>query len=74
MNFYYKSTQGWSIGSVFLDFTGGSFSLLQMFLQSYNNSKSARGLPPPSGWRPRVGLSFLGHLPPGKVTHTPIPH
>ncbi|XP_073903291.1 cystinosin isoform X2 [Castor canadensis] len=39
MNFYYKSTQGWSIGSVFLDFTGGSFSLLQMFLQSYNNNQ-----------------------------------
>ncbi|KAM5273173.1 cystinosin [Ctenodactylus gundi] len=39
MNFYYKSTEGWSIGSVFLDFTGGSFSLLQMFLQSYNNDQ-----------------------------------
>uniref|UniRef100_H0W5A5 Cystinosin, lysosomal cystine transporter n=1 Tax=Cavia porcellus TaxID=10141 RepID=H0W5A5_CAVPO len=39
MNFYYKSTEGWSIGGVFLDFTGGSFSLLQMFLQSYNNDQ-----------------------------------
>ncbi|ERE68798.1 cystinosin-like protein [Cricetulus griseus] len=39
MNFYYKSTEGWSIGSVLLDFTGGSFSLLQMFLQSYNNDQ-----------------------------------
>ncbi|XP_010609681.1 cystinosin isoform X3 [Fukomys damarensis] len=39
MNFYYKSTEGWSIGGVFLDFTGGTFSLLQMFLQSYNNDQ-----------------------------------
>ncbi|XP_012868798.1 PREDICTED: cystinosin isoform X1 [Dipodomys ordii] len=39
MNFHYKSTEGWSIGSVFLDFIGGSFSLLQMFLQSYNNNQ-----------------------------------
>ncbi|XP_006761551.2 PREDICTED: cystinosin isoform X1 [Myotis davidii] len=37
MNFVYKSTEGWSIGNVLLDFTGGCFSLLQMFLQSYNN-------------------------------------
>ncbi|KGL84373.1 Cystinosin, partial [Tinamus guttatus] len=34
-----KSTEGWSIGNVLLDFTGGSFSLLQMFLQSYNNDQ-----------------------------------
>ncbi|XP_072796424.1 cystinosin [Vicugna pacos] len=39
MNFRYKSTEGWSIGNVLLDFTGGSFSLLQMFLQSYNNDQ-----------------------------------
>lgn len=45
MNFYYKSTEGWSIGNVLLDFTGGSFSLLQMFLQSYNNGESASRLP-----------------------------
>lgn len=43
MNFYYKSTEGWSIGNVLLDFTGGCFSLLQMFLQSYNNGESPRG-------------------------------
>ncbi|XP_045842299.1 cystinosin isoform X4 [Meles meles] len=41
MNFYYKSTEGWSIGNVLLDFTGGSFSLLQMFLQSYNNAPTS---------------------------------
>lgn len=39
MNFYYKSTEGWSIGNVLLDFTGGCFSLLQMFFQSYNNDQ-----------------------------------
>ncbi|XP_078235284.1 cystinosin isoform X2 [Pogona vitticeps] len=37
MNFSRKSTEGWSIGNVLLDFTGGAFSLIQMFLQSYNN-------------------------------------
>ncbi|XP_007443084.3 cystinosin, partial [Python bivittatus] len=37
MNFRRKSTEGWSIGNVLLDFTGGAFSLMQMFLQSYNN-------------------------------------
>ncbi|KAL7867247.1 hypothetical protein AOLI_G00150610 [Acnodon oligacanthus] len=39
MNYQRQSTEGWSIGNVLLDFTGGSFSLLQMFLQSYNNDK-----------------------------------
>lgn len=39
MNYCRKSTEGWSIGNVLLDFAGGSFSLLQMFLQSYNNGK-----------------------------------
>ncbi|KAM9176687.1 cystinosin isoform 1-T2 [Mergus octosetaceus] len=39
MNFRRKSTEGWSIGNVLLDFTGGTFSLLQMFLQSYNNDE-----------------------------------
>jgi len=36
MNFARKSTEGWSIGNIFLDFTGGSFSLLQMILDAYN--------------------------------------
>lgn len=35
-NFRRRSTVGWSIGNVLLDFTGGSFSILQMFLLSYN--------------------------------------
>lgn len=38
MNFRRKSTIGWSIGNVLLDFTGGSLSMLQMFLLAYNNN------------------------------------
>lgn len=37
MNYKRQSTEGWSIGNVLLDFTGGFFSILQMILQSYNN-------------------------------------
>lgn len=64
MNFRYKSTEGWSIGNVLLDFTGGSFSLLQMFLQSYNNGESAWRLPAHqwaggTGWRQLSGHLFL---------------
>merc|ERR1719334_1676194 len=36
MNFRRKSTVGWSIGNVLLDFTGGSLSMLQMIMDSYN--------------------------------------
>ena len=36
MNCRRRSTVGWSIGSILLDFTGGVFSILQMFLISYN--------------------------------------
>ncbi|XP_060081480.1 cystinosin-like [Ylistrum balloti] len=39
MNYKRKSTVGWSIGNVLLDFTGGSLSLLQMFLLAYNSGK-----------------------------------
>ncbi|XP_067287172.1 cystinosin [Pseudorasbora parva] len=39
MNYRRQSTEGWSIGNVLLDFTGGSFSLIQMFLQAFNNDK-----------------------------------
>ncbi|CAB4027218.1 Cystinosin [Paramuricea clavata] len=37
MNFRRKSTIGWSIGNVLLDFTGGSLSIVQMIILSYNN-------------------------------------
>jgi len=36
MNFRRKSTVGWSIGNILLDFTGGVLSMLQMFLIAYN--------------------------------------
>jgi len=37
MNYRRKSTAGWSIGNILLDSTGGSLSILQMFIISYNN-------------------------------------
>ncbi|KAE9420092.1 hypothetical protein Angca_006736, partial [Angiostrongylus cantonensis] len=37
-NFRRKSTVGWSIGNVLLDFTGGSMDILQMVLQCVNVS------------------------------------
>uniref|UniRef100_V9KDR6 Cystinosin homolog n=1 Tax=Callorhinchus milii TaxID=7868 RepID=V9KDR6_CALMI len=39
LNYQRKSTSGWCIGNVLLDFSGGIFSLLQMLLQSYNNEE-----------------------------------
>ncbi|CRK88705.1 CLUMA_CG002366, isoform D [Clunio marinus] len=36
MNYRRKSTVGWSIGNIILDFTGGLLSMLQMILNSYN--------------------------------------
>ncbi|OWA51055.1 Cystinosin [Hypsibius exemplaris] len=36
MNFRRKSTVGWSIGNVLLDFTGGVLSLAQLFVIAYN--------------------------------------
>ena len=39
MNCRRHSTIGWSIGNVLLDFTGGTLSILQMFLISYNYGK-----------------------------------
>ncbi|XP_053177742.1 cystinosin isoform X1 [Scomber japonicus] len=39
MNYRRQSTEGWSIGNVLLDFTGGTLSILQMILQSYNNDE-----------------------------------
>lgn len=39
MNYRRQSTDGWSIGNVLLDFTGGTLSILQMILQSYNNDE-----------------------------------
>ena len=36
MNYRRKSTTGWSIGNILLDFTGGVLSMLQMILNAYN--------------------------------------
>lgn len=36
MNYRRKSTSGWSIYNILLDFTGGVFSITQMFLLAYN--------------------------------------
>ncbi|XP_075147877.1 lysosomal cystine transporter cystinosin isoform X2 [Haematobia irritans] len=36
MNYRRKSTVGWSIGNILLDFTGGTLSMLQMILNAYN--------------------------------------
>ncbi|XP_055318367.1 cystinosin homolog isoform X2 [Sitodiplosis mosellana] len=36
MNYQRKSTIGWSIGNVLLDFTGGMLSMMQMILNAYN--------------------------------------
>ena len=47
MNYQRKSTEGWSIGNILLDFTGGLFSLLQMIFLSinYNDWTSIFGSP-----------------------------
>ena len=44
MNYKRKSTVGWSIGNVLLDFAGGALSILQMILISYNYSKFNNGV------------------------------
>ncbi|KAL4710552.1 hypothetical protein ACJJTC_008954 [Scirpophaga incertulas] len=36
MNYKRKSTEGWSIGNICLDFVGGALSVLQMALNAYN--------------------------------------
>lgn len=36
MNYRRKATTGWSIHNILLDFTGGTFSLAQMFFIAYN--------------------------------------
>ena len=43
-NYRRKSTIGWSIGNIFLDFTGGSLSMCQMFLLAYNYGKKILSL------------------------------
>jgi len=58
MNFYRKSTVGWSIGNVLLDLSGGVLSFLQMFLLAFhsNNWESFYGNPT------KLGLSIISIL------------
>ena len=39
LNYTRKSTEGWSIANVLLDFTGGALSVLQMIINGYNYGK-----------------------------------
>jgi len=55
MNYIRKSTIGWSIGNVLLDFTGGVFSFLQMFLQYLNEGDSSIFKSDPV----KLGLAFF---------------
>lgn len=47
MNHKRKSTEGWSIGNILLDFTGGMLSVIQMFFlaTNYNDWSSIFGSP-----------------------------
>ncbi len=58
MNYKRKSTEGWSIGNILLDFTGGVLSVLQMFLLAinYDDWSSIFGSPT------KFGLGFFSIL------------
>lgn len=53
LNYRRKSTEGWSIENILLDFTGGSLSMLQMIIDGYNYG-NILGLP-------YISLSLLQH-------------
>ncbi|GAA5917659.1 hypothetical protein JCM6882_003425 [Rhodosporidiobolus microsporus] len=55
INYKRKSTEGWSIGNILLDFTGGSLSLAQLVLDSWIDN-DWRGI---TGNPGKLGLSFL---------------
>ncbi|KAK3856594.1 hypothetical protein Pcinc_037090 [Petrolisthes cinctipes] len=54
-NYKLRSTEGWSIWQVILDFTGGSLSILQMFLLAANYDDWKSVLTDPS----KLGLGLL---------------
>jgi cystinosin len=58
MNYKRKSTEGWSIGNILLDMTGGVLSVLQMFLLAgnYDDWSSIFGSPT------KFGLGFFSIL------------
>ena len=41
MNFLRKSTDGWSIGNILLDFSGGIANYAQMMMQSIDQGQSS---------------------------------
>ncbi len=43
LNYKNKSTSGWSIGNVTLDFCGGMFSLLQLIIEAIGNGRPIIG-------------------------------
>lgn len=56
LNYQRQSTQGWSIGAILLDFSGGMLSFFQMFLLSiYENDWSQFE----GGNIPKLGLSVI---------------
>nr|ACO14789.1 Cystinosin homolog [Caligus clemensi] len=55
MNYQRKSTLGWSIGNVLLDFTGGILSIGQMLVDAYNFSDWGSLLGDPT----KMGLGFF---------------
>ena len=58
LNYKRKSTQGWSIENVALDFTGGTLSILQLFLDSYLDRPDAPFVGV-KGDLPKLGLGLL---------------
>ncbi|CAL8102951.1 unnamed protein product [Orchesella dallaii] len=58
LNWYRKSTSGWSIGNVLLDFTGGIFSLTQMIFIAFNHNDWASFF----GDLTKFGLGFFSIL------------
>jgi len=58
MNFRRKSTVGWSIGNILLDFTGGSLSIIQMILIAHNNDDWSSIFGDPT----KFGLGFFSVL------------
>jgi len=58
MNFRRKSTVGWSIGNILLDFTGGSLSIVQMILIAHNNDDWSSIFGDPT----KFGLGFFSVL------------
>ncbi|GAA6028474.1 hypothetical protein JCM8097_007046 [Rhodosporidiobolus ruineniae] len=55
INYHRKSTEGWSVENILLDFTGGSLSLAQLVLDSWID-QDWRGI---TGNPGKLGLSFL---------------